>query len=342
MTIHAAIAVSYRLCMSLLPLFPALVAAQEVHLREVVSVGEKGDSFFRDISDIVVLEDGKFVVSDSKGFSLSKFDRDGSLLKRIGRSGNGPGEFRGGPDELALVRDTIVVVDKTHGVTYMHFFTTELDYVYSRVISKLPHDVAVDPYGQIYISAFSVVQDDYLFVYSRPFGKLRTIRLANLSPYPIANTFWISIDDSGSLILVFEFQNRIEIHDKTGRLKKWFSVRGLPQIAKFWEDRRIKSLMKGTKSLSERALLGASFLPDKLMFRGAGIDNRGHIFVQNGDYSELGRSYVFVVNYEGALVTGFVLPEGEKLMRLDDNGFLYTRDRERAVLRKYKLEYAGF
>lgn len=51
------------------------------------------DNMFFNLTAGVVLEDGSVVVGDSKGYFIARYDRDGQLIKRFGRSGQGPGEF---------------------------------------------------------------------------------------------------------------------------------------------------------------------------------------------------------------------------------------------------------
>lgn len=74
--------------------------------------GDEGDtaSIFSGIRDLVALRDGRIVVGD-RDRSVRWYGPDGELLRRVGRSGDGPGEYR----EIYLVRrirgDTLVVFD---------------------------------------------------------------------------------------------------------------------------------------------------------------------------------------------------------------------------------------
>ncbi|HEY4101782.1 MAG TPA: hypothetical protein VGM20_12990 [Gemmatimonadales bacterium] len=58
---------------------------------------------------ISLLGDGRLVEWDSKTPGINVYDVHGALVRKIGRDGEGPGEFR--RNEVGLLRDTIVVDD---------------------------------------------------------------------------------------------------------------------------------------------------------------------------------------------------------------------------------------
>ena len=86
--------------------------AQRITFREISLLGESEESFFLQIGDVKIGEDGSIYIADVRGFSVSKFSREGKFLKKVGRHGEGPGEFRLAPKNLALRGDILHDVGK--------------------------------------------------------------------------------------------------------------------------------------------------------------------------------------------------------------------------------------
>lgn len=63
--------------------------------------------------DLALADDGTLVVSETGDAHVKVFDRNGRFLRRIGRNGQGPGEFRVG--FLAVRGDTLLVQDPQTG-----------------------------------------------------------------------------------------------------------------------------------------------------------------------------------------------------------------------------------
>jgi len=58
------------------------------------------------------LRDGRVVIANGKPLELRIYDAHGTLLRRIGRTGDGPGEFRGRLDLLPSGGDSLLVYDQ--------------------------------------------------------------------------------------------------------------------------------------------------------------------------------------------------------------------------------------
>ena len=58
------------------------------------------------------LRDGRVVIANGKPLELRIYDAHGTLLRRIGRTGDGPGEFRGRLDLLPAGGDSLLVYDQ--------------------------------------------------------------------------------------------------------------------------------------------------------------------------------------------------------------------------------------
>jgi hypothetical protein len=84
----------------------------ELQLSEDLRVGDSinGDVTFTRITSIVPGSDDGFYVVDSKETSLTWFDRNGKLIRRLGREGAGPAEFRA-LSTAGRFSDTLWVMD---------------------------------------------------------------------------------------------------------------------------------------------------------------------------------------------------------------------------------------
>ena len=69
---------------------------------------------FGEIAGVVVDGEGRIWVADAQVPEIRVFDRDGALVRRIGRAGEGPGEFRN-LSGLALAPEGVGALDGTQG-----------------------------------------------------------------------------------------------------------------------------------------------------------------------------------------------------------------------------------
>lgn len=69
-----------------------------------------GDTLFLGISDIEVRGNGNIIISEAMRGVVTELSPDGSFVRRIGRQGDGPGEFRR-PFMIELIRDNLYLFD---------------------------------------------------------------------------------------------------------------------------------------------------------------------------------------------------------------------------------------
>ena len=169
---------------------PDFSQGQIIRIKEIFTIGDNENDIFYSIKDICIADDSTFFVADWMGFSVSKFNKNGSLIKRIGQRGQGPGEFSYEPATVALMEDTLFVAD---GLGNIQLFSLNLEF-----IKKL-------------------------------FGLRQKSFVVDLSEYPRANTFKIAID-SRYITLMFNHQNRIDLRDKNGVFVRKLSINKLPEI----------------------------------------------------------------------------------------------------------------
>ena len=69
-----------------------------------------GDTLFIGVSDIEVRENGNVIVSEVMRGVVTELSSDGSFIRRIGRQGDGPGEFRR-PWMIEMIGDSLFLFD---------------------------------------------------------------------------------------------------------------------------------------------------------------------------------------------------------------------------------------
>ena len=80
----------------------------EINYMEVHRI--QGDTLFISIDDIEVRDNGNMIISESMRGYVTELSPDGELVRRIGRKGNGPGEFQR-PMMIELIGDSLFLFD---------------------------------------------------------------------------------------------------------------------------------------------------------------------------------------------------------------------------------------
>lgn len=98
------------------------------HLTEMMRIAPAMDdtSLFSEVSDFEVDAANRLWVYDFQGRRLFLFDTAGTLVRRIGRQGAGPGEFRQGNGMVALADSGIALLDAQNA--RVSFFTSTGDF----------------------------------------------------------------------------------------------------------------------------------------------------------------------------------------------------------------------
>jgi len=78
---------------------------------EVATIGaDSGDASFASVRSLLFAKNGELLVVDQRAREVKVFDTTGTFLRRIGRTGAGPGEFAD-PYSLAWLGDTLALLD---------------------------------------------------------------------------------------------------------------------------------------------------------------------------------------------------------------------------------------
>lgn len=113
-------------------------------LEETLRLTEGEDFYIGEIYDVAVREDGRIYVADGQAGHVKVFAADGTLLRTIGRQGEGPGEFRY-PSRLELASGDSLYVMDARGVSV---FSSEGDFEYAFSVvggADAPRNMMIPP-----------------------------------------------------------------------------------------------------------------------------------------------------------------------------------------------------
>ncbi len=146
-----------------------------MQLRQVRRTGSLSgdDDAFGRVAYVAILRDGGTLVADDKARRISWFDAHGRLVKHVGRSGEGPGEFVT-PWLIEVTRhDSVLVWDA--GLARISVFSPALQYVrsFSTPTMWTINSLRELPDGRLLVSAFDMTTKKVLHVMSRT-GRLES------------------------------------------------------------------------------------------------------------------------------------------------------------------------
>lgn len=280
--------------------------------------GQKGHELQK-VESIATDQKGTVFVTDMASYSIRRFssrgeEQFGTLQHESRLQG-----FERGPSLISVWNDTLAVVDD--GTPTVNLFTSDLKFVNKLKAPSIVTDIAFDGMGRIYLATLEYNTGVSLAIYDKRGKVVADIPLKNRRGDRYFDAFCMTVDRQGSLLIAFLYVNRIEILDPLGRQVKEFSVPGVPAEA-------------GKMRSDNPALAG---VPTGALFRSIATDGKGHIFLLAADISRNRYQDVYVLNYDGKLLSTAKLPERTGLLHVDQEGNFLTRDMERRSVKKYKF-----
>jgi hypothetical protein len=290
-----------------------------LRLQEVQVVGS--DSDFIRIAEVAVDARGGIFITDGLQFVVRKFTPDGGRAAEYGRRGSAPGEFSAYPSQMVVERDTLFLVEKASSSVKM--YTTGFRYLGAIECGYPIVDIAVDRESRVWVNRIVHGAQPKIALYS-PQGK----ELGGLPYHPSQEgdafqMIHLAVHPRGLLIAAHRFSNLVEVYDRAGRLKSQFHVRGIPDLSVL-----VPSPMKELGSLPETELI-----------KDLTVDPAGRLYLLGGEKTEPANRKVLVYHPSGKYVGEFLLPAQSGIIHFDGNGFLYTRENQRTVVKKYKVHY---
>ena len=298
---------------------------KSINLREVYTIGSSDQSLFIQVGDIACDNKGSIYISDQYQYKVKKFDSKGDFLSEFGKRGKNSGEFQAGPSKIDCVADTIAMVDL--GTTRILFSTINFSMINEITTSSPIIDIAFDKHGRLYTSMIPFGdKENIVGLYDRNGNIISRVPLYKTGRDPLFNIAMLCVDTNGYLIVGYSYINKIIVCNDKYQILTQFKIEGLP-------DESVANKLEGAKFGS---------MPEGELFRDIAVDNKGYIYLLGGFYSKHPNKDVFVTNRNGDLLTTFVLPDESGILYVDRNGFLYTREQKRTIVKKYAVQYVNF
>lgn len=140
-------------------------AKQLTFIKDLRLDPSKGDDYFWTSLDtkVAVNAKGHMLVADQKGNRILQYDVDGSVLRRIGSEGEGPGQFKGLRSVSVLADDRIVAFETQMGTAHFSLFDQNGQFLSrqtNRGLSKVLMTAEVSPNHRYVASAFMNVEPE--------------------------------------------------------------------------------------------------------------------------------------------------------------------------------------
>jgi hypothetical protein len=295
-----------------------------ISCNELFAIGMNKDNWLLSAQDIAVFSDDSFLISDKLAFQVKHFDPKGKLTNEFGTKGSGSGEFRG-PCEISTYKDLFAVADFSS--PRIQIFTKEFKFLKTFNAPGPIFDLSFDQNGTLWIGALTHVKGQSLFQYDIATGEqLKTIELKNSTGDGFYDQFWFAIDKEGAMAIAYVFLNKIEIWNTAGEYLNEFSVPGV--IAQ-----------PPTEKISRGFFSKSIVLPKGNIFGGISLDSKGNLIILSADYCDHAQRDVYVLTYNGRLVTQFTLQTASSRITIDSRDRLFSIDKGGNVVRVSKLKW---
>lgn len=164
-------------------------SSAQVDLSLDLEIKEPEDIIFNLIVDIAVDSENSIFILDMKEKVLYKFNEEGKFQKKIGRSGQGPGEFERPRSVFIDTEDNIYILDYQN--RRVEVFKNNGDFTKSIKLNRVPsggkNSIAVDENRNFYISGFYSDDNVALSKYSPTGEFLKALPLPNMKYDGIPN-----------------------------------------------------------------------------------------------------------------------------------------------------------
>jgi hypothetical protein len=166
---------------------------------------------------------------------------------------------------------------------------------------------------------------DELLMEVPPDGKAPSkVRLSDVRQEPVLNMAHLAVTSKNELVVAHRFLNSVALYDVDRNIRKVFSVATWPSQA----------------PMEPSTITAYKELPPGDLIADLAVDRRtDYLFILGGEYSTDPYREVQVYDRNGRWLTALRLPEKSGILYVDEAGHLFTREKERTVLKRYNIVY---
>jgi outer membrane protein assembly factor BamB len=287
---------------------------ERIILEEVLTLGSIGDDCLFQWVGVAADSEGNIYVTDAMDYSLKKFDAAGNLLAKTGRRGQGPGEFTA-PRFLDCSQHFLFVTEQYQPV--IKVFDKTLQYRFHIPLEGPVGDIKVLHNDLVAIAALSARREAHLAFYDRKGKIVKRIPFSE-SPSPmLMDMVSFDIDRRGCLYLAYNFADRIEKFDESGKRVWTKNLLGIKQV--------------------KRKKIASHVVPIDIVYKDVALDKSGNLYVLGGKFSRNRSRDVYILNPDGEHRWTFTLPDTSHCIYIDGKDFLYARANDGITLKKYRM-----
>jgi len=290
--------------------------------RLVSTIGAADNSWLLNAQGMTRLDDGTLLVSDKLAYTVKRFNRNGRMIGEYGKRGKEAGEFRA-PGPLDAFHDTVAVAD--YASPRIQLFSTQFTHFMTFYAPGPVFDLAFDHNGALWVGAATGRAGKSLFQYDG-YGRLKqSVALKYSRGDEFDDIFSLVITPSNDIVVSYIVLNKIEIWNVEGQFKSECEVPGV--------------IRRPPRRNIARGIFAKPFeVPEGNISWGIAVDPGGNLYVLSAEYSEHQNRDVVVFDPAGKYRTRFCLPFPASNIWIDPQGYLYTAENHRTILRQYRLE----
>ncbi len=185
------------LIFSLYIFMTSLAFSEQIKLSLDLEIKEPENIIFYGLGDIATDSKNNIYILDEKEKFVYLFNEEGKFLKKIGRPGQGPGEFVRPCSIYIDSKDIIYVLDESQ--RRVEIFDSNTNYIKSIKFINFPsgsgHNIIVDKNGNFYISGYYRFQNSLMAKFSSTGEQLKHF------PLPVIEYKGIEFDDHSQIMV---------------------------------------------------------------------------------------------------------------------------------------------